>query len=296
MDVSQLPSDEIFERHFKILVSGSERTRGVLYFLCLVLVVNVVFFFSDQFDTSGARMAIMNGANACLGQRSDEAAKVDLPGDFYVRNSTCKYFYDYVRNYYGIQISPTSMNQQAKDAFSEKYKAILKDWTDSYSTNVPILNIKIDRNDGLILQNTLAVIVLAILAISLASERKILQTVMQIAGTDYFRIKAIIDTHVFNRAGVGTLFLIFAVLGPFFLQINRILQDLDPREIKVAKDLFGSFWGTAYLGMEVVSLIVVGLVGLLALVQARGLNRELKDLERRPLPDTNVPARIVITV
>jgi hypothetical protein len=71
---------------------------------------------------------------------------------------------------------------------------------------------------------------------------------------------------------------------------------LDPREIKVAKDLFGSFWGTAYLGMEVVSLIVVGLVGLLALVQARGLNRELKDLERRPLPDTNVPARIVITV
>ena len=281
--------DQAFERHFAIIVSGSERTRGVLYFLLITIVVNFVFFFADAFDTAGLRMDIMNGANVCLAQKLGRTDKVPLSGDIYTRHETCDFFYDYIHDYYMIDTSGLpQLGKAAEMAFNEKYKASLRDATDDLSTTVPILNIKIDRNDGLILQNTLAAIVISILIISLMAERKSLVTAEQAAGADYFKLKAISDIHVFNRASGGRAFFIMAIFAPVFLQAYRIGQDL--QEHKVATDLYGPGWGTAYLALECVSLVVVFGIGLRCFFEARLLNDQLNRLEQRiQIPESGVP-------
>jgi hypothetical protein len=276
-------SKEDFDRHFAIVVSGAERTRGVLYFFCLVLIVNVVFFFEDAFNTSGRRLDIMSGAVACFGSGLDQFKPVPVRGEFYKRHPNCGYYYKYAKDYYHINISaddPKSTDELTKNVLFEKYKAVLKDDTDYLSTSIPLLNIKVDRNDGLILQNTMAVIILAVLFFSIKAERQSLLTAGTIAGTDRFRIWAILDTHVFNRATAGRAVLWCAVFLPAVMQVYRLWQDLG-EDSEVVRDLYGPTWGTIYLIVEPVTLLATLFVAGSCVFQIFRLNRELHELEQK---------------
>jgi hypothetical protein len=279
-------SKEDFDRHFGIVVSGAERTRGALYFFCLVLIVNIVFFFEDAFNTSGRRLDIMSGAVACFGIGLDQAKPVPVSGEFHKRHPDCGYYYKYVKDYYHINIqadNPGSADPLTKNVLFEKYKAVLKDDTDYLSTSIPLLNIRVDRNDGLILQNLLAVIVLAVLAFSVGAERKSLITIGEIAGTDRFRIRAVLDTHVFNRATAGRAVLWLAIFLPVFTQILRLWQDLT-EDRRIVLDLYGSKWGSIYLVVEPVTLLATLFVAVSCFLEISGLNRELHELERKAVP------------
>jgi hypothetical protein len=276
-------SKEDFDRHFAIVVSGAERTRGVLYFFCLVLIVNVVFFFEDAFNTSGRRLDIMSGAIACFASDLDQFGPVPVDGDFYERHPDCGYYYKYVRDYYHINIPVDdlrSTDELTKNVLFEKYKAVLKDDTDYLSTSIPLLNIRVDRNDGLILQNTMAVIILAVLFFSIKAERQSLITTGTLAGTDRFRISAILDTHVFNRATAGRAVLWCAIFLPVVVQIYRVWQDLT-EDSDVVRDLYGPTWGTIYIVVEPVTLLATLFVAVSCIFQISGLNHELHELERK---------------
>lgn len=103
-------SAEDFDRQFGLVVGGAERTRGILYFFCIVLIVNLVFFVEDAFDTPGRRLEIMNAANACLGQKLKPNSPVPAPpksGSTEPRDDNdknCGFYYRYVANYYHINI------------------------------------------------------------------------------------------------------------------------------------------------------------------------------------------------
>jgi hypothetical protein len=278
-------SPEEFDRQFTIVVSGAERTRGVLYFFCLVLITGIVFFFEDAFNTTGLRLRIMNGANACLGQTLAPASPVPLSN----YESPCKFYYDYVRDNYQINIpkeinvpkAPAAdvMDKQAETAFLEKYKAVLRDATDSLSTTVPVLNIKIDRNTGLILQNSMGVTVLFILLISLQAERKSLVTAPEMIGGDYFRAKAILDTHVFSRMSAGQIFLFSAVFLPAAMQGYRVFQDFF-RDYDIVMEVYRSF-GPLYLACEAGSLAAVLFLGFSCFLEARELAKMLESIEQQ---------------
>jgi hypothetical protein len=271
---------EDFDRQFGIVVSGAERTRGVMYFFCLVLIVNIVFFFEDAFNTTGRRLEIIGAANACIGQSTAPSGAVPLQFDD--KSHTCEFYYNYVSKYYGINIPVAGtirLDLQSEMAFNEKYKALLKDDTESLSTNVPLLNIKIDRNAGLILQNSLGVLVLFVLMLSLEAERKSLNTIGQLIGGNYFRSKAILDTHVFSRLPAGQVFLFAAVFAPAAMQLFRIIQDFS--EYKVVIDVYGGLRGSLYLECELVSLIAVLFVAGRCFSKAKHLNSSLMLFEQQ---------------
>ena len=272
---------EDFDRQFEIVVSGAKRTRGVLYIFCLVLIIGIVFFFEDAFNTTGRHLQIMNGANACLGQKLVWASPVPLPN----YKSPCKFYYDYVRDNYQINIpkeinvpnypAPEVMDKQAEMAFSEKYKAVLRDATESLSTTVPVLNIKIDRNTGLILQNSMSVAVLFILLLSLQAERKSLVTAAEMTGGDYFRAKAILDTHVFSRISAVQIFLWSAIFVLVAMLLVRIVQS------KIVISVYGCGWGLVYLALEAGSLALVLFVARLCFLEARALTSSLRRIEHK---------------
>jgi hypothetical protein len=280
-------SDENFDRQFEIVVSGAERTRGILYFFCLVLIVNMVFFFEDAFNTADRRVEIMSGANACIGANLGPDDKVPLAGydKGACKKAFCRFYYDYVGDYYHIKIpfprdASGTLDSFSKEAFTEKYKAVLRDATDSLSTNVPLLNIKIDRNTGLILQNSLGILVLFILALSIQAEAKALVTATEMIGTDdYFRAKAILDTHVFSRISAGRVFLFSAAFAPATMQLYRIYQDF--LEINVAIDVYGTLWGLLYLAFETGSLVLVFFVALHCFWKAKELVGCLERVEEK---------------
>lgn len=277
---------EDFDRQFSIVVSGAERTRGAMYFFCLVLIVGIVFFFEDAFNTTGRRLEIMNGANACFGGKLPPASAVPLPN----YDATCGFHYQYVRSHYqiNIQASPDTLeiDEQARMAFAEKYKAVLRDATDSLSTTVPILNIKIDRNTGLILQNSLGVTVLFILLLSLRAERRALATMREMIGgayfreQNYFRARAVLDTHVFSRISAGQVFLFSAIFAPVAMQSYRIYQDFFPF-YKTVIEVYEDVLGPIYLACEGGSLALVLFAGVRCLHEARALTSSLGDIEQQ---------------
>jgi hypothetical protein len=281
-----MPAEAVdFDRQFTIVTSGAVRTRGVMYFFCLVLIVGIVFFFEDAFNTTGRRLEIMNGANACVGMKLAPASSVPLSG----YGNNCGFHYQYVRGYYHINIplAPESveMDEYAKTAFLEKYKAVLRDATDSLSTTVPILNIKIDRNTGLILQNALGVMVLFVLLLSIRAERKSLATMSEMIGgayfreENYFRGRAVLDTHVFSRISAGQIFLFSAVFAPAAFQSYRIYQDF--ASYKTVIEVYGTGWGPIYLACEGGSLALVLFVGFRCFREAKALISSLEHIEQQ---------------
>ena len=306
--------EDNFDRQFQIVVSGAERTRGILYFFCLVLITGIVFFFEDAFNTTGKRMKIMNGANVCLEQKLAAAAAVPLQG---FAGRDCGFHYDYVHENYQLNLgallggaglrtatnlaavvaplaSPQAAASQkvvvskpsgsAEDdgrfAFREQYKAVLRDYTDSLSTTVPILNIKIDRNTGLILQNSLGAIVLLVLLLSLQAEQKSLGTISRLIARDQFRGRAILDIHMFSRVSAGKMFLFSAVFLPAAMQGYRIYQDFF-EDIEIVIQVYGLWKGPAYLVLEAGSLGLVLYLGWRCFFEARQLAKALADIEQR---------------
>jgi hypothetical protein len=278
---------EDFDRQFTIVVSGAERTRGVLYFFFLVLIVGIVFFFEDAFNTTGRRLEIMNGANACLGKKLAPAGAVPLSG---YDGALCDFHYRYVRDHYQINIPPSpeaaDMDEQAKTAFAEKYKSVLRDATDSLSTTVPILNVKIDRNTGLILQNSLGVMVLFVLLLSLRAERISLVTMREMIGgaysrqENYFRARSVLDTHVFSRISAGQIFLFWVLFAPTAMQSYRIYQDFFVY-FKTVMEVYGYGWGFVYLACEGASLALVLFVGFRCFREAKALTLSLDHIEQQ---------------
>lgn len=322
---------EDFDRQFNIVVSGAERTRGILYFFCLILIVNIVFFVEDAFNTTGHRLKIMNAVNACLSEKLEPKANVPLRGfeELPSARAICKFYYDYVTAYYLINIegiledikkaatasalqaaklgapdrpaerrrqsesAPTSASGPASassfvmsppltlsaQAFTEKYKVVLRDSTDSLSTNVPLLNIKIDRNTGLILQNSLGAFVMLVLLVSLQAERKSLVTIEQTIGDSYFRAKAVLDTHVFSRLSAGKIFLFSSVFAPAAMQLFRIFQDF--WQAKTVVEMYGEVLGYIYLMLEAGSLAAVLFLAYRCSREARELILSLTRVEQR---------------
>jgi hypothetical protein len=288
-------STEDFDRQFSVVVGGAERTRGILYFFCIVLIVNLVFFVEDAFDTPGRRLEIMNGANACLGQKlkpdsavpSSRDKRSTDPDDGAAQN--CRFYYRYVVNYYHINVPATpdtvEMDDLSKTAFLEKYKAVLRDATESLSTTVPFLNIKIDRNTGLILQNSLGALVLFILLLSTQAETKSVVTIgRMVSGSNFreknhFRAQAVLDTHVFSRLAAGRHFVFVAVFAPPFMQLYKIYQDFS--DYKIVFDAYGNPWGSIYLGSEAGFLVLVSFVGWRCFAAVKRLRSSLDDIEQK---------------
>jgi hypothetical protein len=274
------PIDETagdFDRHFKIVEDGAERTRGILYFFCLVLIVNIVFFYEDAFNTAGSRLYFMSGANACLGKPLEPQEPVPLSA--FTEN--CGYFYNYISKYYQINIPTVNvagMDDQAKFAFKEKYKVLLKDDSDSNSTNVPLLNIRIDRNTGLILQNSMGVIILFVLLLSLEAEVMALVSIGKLTRDDRIKAKAVVDTHIFSRLSAGRAFLVYGVFAPALMQSFRILQDLS--QARIVFMLYGTLAGSFYLLSEVVSCGMVTFVAWRCFRKAKELNSVLGSFEQ----------------
>jgi hypothetical protein len=261
-----------FDRHFKILTAGTERTRGILYFLCLALTVGVISFLSDHFDSAGNRLKIINAATSC--SIKPTAADQPVPLKNFEDDRTCGFFTDYVEDSYNIRVDGTD---ESKKLLSEKRSLILKQYEEGDTINIPFLNNKIDVNIGLLFQNAMAILILCILFLSLRSELRCLNNIIRFVKGEHWRARAISDSHVFLGTSPWSVVLWTMVFLPGILQFKRLFDDFGSSAAVMG--LYGKKEGFLFYSLEVMSEIIVFVVATACFIVACTIRNRLIELK-----------------
>lgn len=244
-----------FERQFKIMVSGGERTRGILYFFCIILVGSLTFFFSDHFDTNLKRLEILDAALNCVNGSLARDALVPLP-DFVADKSEeekhCGYYYGYVQRFYRISMDDL---QNRTTLITEKRSLVLKQYADASTLSIPVLNTRIDVNSALMFQNSVAAFILYILLLSLRAERKCLTRIESFIDGRPNRAGAILDTHVFLLPSFANTVLWLVVFLPCVALPGKLYDDFSVRDYVMK--LYGPKDGALFYWIEIGSSLVV---------------------------------------
>jgi hypothetical protein len=287
-DQERTTDQKNFDVNFDLVKSSGDRSRGILYFYCVIVVCSLIYYYEDKLDSPGNRYAIMSAANACIQEKLDgdktvpldgfvEDIKKNETGGFFGLNfddpkkdrKLCKFYYNYVRDNY--LIIPLDTKQNPSDAFTAKYKSILQASADDDVTSVPILNIKIDRNLSLIFQNFVSIFVLLILLASLNAERRCLHAIVGLLANNRWRKRAVLNCHVFSRGIFGQAWCIFLFLPVF--QAFKIVDDFEGRGFMY--DQSSVLQTNILLFVEMLSGMVLFACALSCFLVTRKLNRKL---------------------
>jgi hypothetical protein len=249
--------EDSFDLHFKIVSDGAERTRGILYFFCLVLIVSVMSTANSYLRTDERRLEILNGAVACLENGSIESEKVPLKsfdekqGD----QQYCKYYYNYITRNYDLNVrvpvdinKPTEPEKHSLASLREKRLDILKQYDDNAFITVPILNFKVDLNFQTSLQSLMSALIFFVLALSLSAEQRALNDIRPFVD-DRMRAKAIINSHVFLRTSALNYLIWLFLFMPTALAAFAIVDDFRVFEA-VLRDLYPGRKGWFFYSFE----------------------------------------------
>jgi hypothetical protein len=257
--------EDDFDSHYALIISGGERTRGILYFFTILILVCVITSANNYFDTAGRRLTALNAAVACA-QNSTGADK-KVPLEAFKPNTTeqgfCKFYYDYVEHFYGLKTTYLAAPSDAASKTSreeeltgllEKRSVILKQYDDNDFISVPILNFKVDGNFEVQLQSLVAALVLSVLALSISAEIAALRAAGPSA-TKKSQAQLVLHSHVFLRPSKVNAVLWLFLFLPFITEVAEAWRDWDQHEDVLTK-LYPGRAGLLFYGFEGASLLL----------------------------------------
>jgi hypothetical protein len=280
-----LDDDKAFDAHFKIVVGGAERTRGILYFFLLVLIVSLMSTVNSYFETGARRLEILNAAVACLGDARQPGDSVPLPGfdKKQEKQGDCKYYYDYVENNYKIQIripkdmtSPTEPEKRSYVALDQKRASVLRLYDDGAFIAIPVVNFRLDVNFQTSLQSLMAAVVLSVLSFSLAAERKALTDIRPLVDGE-LKAKAILNSHVFLQTSTPNRAMWLFLFVPNLIALFAILSDAKDWEA-VLRDLYPGVQGILFYTFEDVAFVICLVVAFICYRRAELLRISLSEI------------------
>ena len=195
-------TDDGFSLYFDMVTSGAERTRGILYFFAVALVVIALGTLNGVLRTPSTRLKIVSIAASCL--LNSKSRGDDLPDQKWGSNK-CGYYYDYVQNFYNIFIDKPENFKSTDETSKLLYAAIVERkaslervYDDGAYIVIPILNYKVDLNSTVFLQSFMLALLFFILRLSLIAELSALDSLTDLPISDA-QSKALVNSHVFVR-------------------------------------------------------------------------------------------------
>jgi hypothetical protein len=193
----------------------------------------------------------------------------------------CREYYDYVEKIYAIALLDHKTGRlfpEAREVLMERYKLATREAVDNLSTTVPVVGMKIDKNNFFVYGNVIMIIILYILLLSIRSEMRCLQDISPLALGNAARAKAIINSHMFSgqrqgRMAFAWIFLFF----PSAMSLTRLYTDAET--FAIPWKLLGPFWAILLLVLEVSSLVGLFALAVVCFRCARTLDQELGSLE-----------------
>lgn len=216
-----------FDDQVKILTSGAERSRGIIYFLgIMTAAILAVVVESDIFNWAEVRYQEVSKAFLCYthGLKNKDLVPISNNDD------KCQTHYEYVRNNYAIDVPDGFDNQyqyfKSWNALSNRYELLTRAYVESASTTLPVIGIRIDRGNVFAFSAFVFAIILYTLKLSLDGQKKCLERMGDLINTDH-RLAIVLSSHMFAAPVKGGNRIWWCLFFPFLL---------------IGGDIFWSFW------------------------------------------------------
>jgi len=186
---------EEFKTQLQIVIGAGERTRGILYFFGLLFAaIFALTFDADVFPWTAYRQDWLTNAFICyaLGKNDDET-----PPELYGKK-LCKEYYNYIASNYGVLLPPPADYPKSWEPITDRYKAMTQAFVDTAYTTLPILSMKIERNNAFIFATLIDIMALVTLRLSLRNEINCVTNIIPLLTTKH-DANAVLSCHVFSR-------------------------------------------------------------------------------------------------
>jgi hypothetical protein len=187
-------SDE-FKTHLQILTGAGERTRAILYFFGLLFsAIFAVTVDTDLFNWTAYRQDRLTNAFICytLGKTEEEK-----PPELYGKEP-CKDYYHYIASNYGILLPPPQDYPKSWEPMIARYRSMTQAFVDSAYTTIPILSMKIEKNNAFIFATLVDIMALMTLRLSLRNEISCVTGIIPLV-TNKHDVTAILNSQVFSK-------------------------------------------------------------------------------------------------
>jgi hypothetical protein len=221
---------EQFKVQIGILIGSGERTRAILYFFGVFYSAIFVFGWeSDGFDWANDRNKKMSTAYSCYIQRLDRNDPAPI-GD---KDKNCDYYYKYVEAWYYLKMPDGTKDanyNRNSVAITDKYKLLSKEYVESASTTIPILGVKVEKNDIFVFGMFVYIFALFTLYLSTLNEIKCVHDIRPLI-VDRYQKNAVINCHVFAKPRMQSwrfwwFLFVPAIVGTFDLIWNLRFVDV----------------------------------------------------------------------
>jgi hypothetical protein len=160
---------EDFKAHLQIAISAGERTRGILYFFGLLFAaIFAVVVDDDFFNWTSLRQDMITNAFLCYTAVKKDNEKLPTP----YGQDPCSVYYTYISKNYGVLLPPPKDYPQSWEPILDRYKSLTQAAVDNAYTTIPILSMKIEKNNAFIFAILVNIMALMTLRLSLRNEVK----------------------------------------------------------------------------------------------------------------------------
>jgi hypothetical protein len=270
---------EAFKAHLQIAISAAERTRGILYFFALLFAAMfAVIVDVDFFNWTSLRQEMISNAFLCYTTDKKEDDKLSKP----YGQEPCGAYYEYIATNYHVLIPPPTDYPKSWEPLTDRYKSLTQAFVDSAYTTIPILSMKVEKNNVFIFALLVDMMALATLRLSIGNEISCVKHIIPLINSQE-EINAVLDCHVFAKPRSHSLsfwwfLFIPAAVGIFDLAVNF-------NSLSIVTHLLSgsSVIGVFYI-LQIALTVSLCVVSWLCFATARSFDRILKDVSSIQLP------------
>ena len=272
-----------FKVQLPLIVSAGERTRAILYFLGLIFaVLAAVICDFELFNWTNQRQQMITKAFACYTQNrspKDTINELLPPFKEFPPPGPCSDAYSYVEHNYGILLPPVNTEikwdyPRSWEAITDRYKALSQAYVDNAYTTIPIISIKIEKNNIFVYGLLIQMMALMTLKLSIQHLSKCIRDITPLI-SNINEVNAVVNCCVFSKPRTRSHKFWWFLFVPMFLAWWEVYVNVD--QLSTIRAMVGgavSMAGEFYFG-QIVFTVLLSILSWLCFASARSLDDQL---------------------